>query len=107
MKDDPKVYDAYALYPARFVEAYRKEGINAYAVAVQNEPKIATNYPSCLWSSAQFLAFIRDHAGQLFASQGETAEIWLATIQDADYTDFPQTVLNDPESRCVRDHRWF
>lgn len=95
MKDDPKIYDAFALYLAKFLEAYRKEGIKAYAVAVQNEPKIETHYPSCLWSSRQFLTFIKDHIGPLFKKLGSPGEIWLGTIQDGDYTDFPQTVLGD------------
>jgi glucosylceramidase len=95
MKDDPKVYAAYALYLAKFLEAYQKEGINAYAVAVQNEPKIETNYPSCLWTSRQFLAFIKDYIGPLFTSRGVKGEIWLATLQDGDYTDFPSVILSD------------
>ncbi len=66
MKDDPKIYDAYALYLARFLESYQKEGLNVFAVCIQNEPTIDTRYPSCLWTSRQFLTFTRDHIGPLF-----------------------------------------
>ncbi len=95
MRDDPRVYDAYALYLARFLEAYKKEGINAYGVAVQNEPKIDRNYPTCLWTSRQFLVFIRDHLGPLFKKLGSPGEIMLGTLQDGDYSDFPAVVLGD------------
>ncbi|HJX01848.1 MAG TPA: hypothetical protein VJ348_01585, partial [Candidatus Humimicrobiaceae bacterium] len=63
MKDDPLIYEAYALYLARFVEEYRNEGIDIFMVAVQNEPFIERNYPTCLWTPQQFLTFIRDYMG--------------------------------------------
>lgn len=95
MKDDPKIYDAYALYLAKFLESYQSQGINAFAVCVQNEPLIETHYPSCLWTPQQFVTFIRDHLGPLFLDRGIKGEIWLGTLQDGDYTKFPETVLLD------------
>jgi glucosylceramidase len=103
MKDDPKIYDAYALYLAKFLESYQAQGINAFAVCVQNEPLITTHYPSCLWTPEQFRIFVRDHLGPLFTSRGVKGEMWLGTLQDADYTKFPETVLRDPEAnRYIR-----
>jgi glucosylceramidase len=37
--DDPRIYDAYARYFVKFIEAYRREGVPIYAVTVQNEPQ--------------------------------------------------------------------
>ena len=96
MKDDPLIYEAYALYLARFVEEYRNEGIDIFMVAVQNEPFIERNYPTCLWTPQQFLTFIRDYMGPLFEERNVGAEIMLGTLQDEDYTAFPETVLSDP-----------
>lgn len=98
MKDDPDIYEAFALYLARFVEEYRNEGINVFAVAVQNEPYIERNYPTCLWTPEQFLTFIRDYMGPLFEKRDLDVEIMLGTIQDGDFTSFPFTVLSDPEA---------
>ncbi len=80
LKDDPKIYAAYALYLAKFVEAYRAEGIPVFMVVPQNEPGQLQTYPSCDWSAAQFLVFIRDHLGPLFEQRKVGAEIWLGTI---------------------------
>ena len=96
MKDDPEVYQAYALYLARFVEEYRTEGIDLFAVAVQNEPRIETHYPSCLWGSNQFETFIKDHLGPLFAERPVDASIMLGTLQEGDFWTFP-SLLNDPD----------
>ncbi|MBN1797736.1 MAG: hypothetical protein JW822_04105 [Spirochaetales bacterium] len=101
MKDDPKIYEAFALYLARFAEEYQKEGVNLYAVAVQNEPLIETKYPSCLWTPRQFLVFIRDYMGPLFKARNVNAEIMLGTVQDRDFRKFPLTVLNDPEANKI------
>jgi len=96
MKDDPQVYEAFALYLARFVEEYNAENIDIYAVAVQNEPTIRTHYPSCIWTPEQFLVFIRDYMGPLFEERNMETEIMLGTIQDGYYTAYPETVLSDP-----------
>ncbi len=39
MKDDPRVYRAYADYLVRFVEAYEAEGVPVYGLTIQNEPQ--------------------------------------------------------------------
>jgi len=97
MKDDPRIYAAYALYLARFVEEYQKAGINLYAVAVQNEPRMETRYPSCLWTPKQFLTFIRDHMGPLFEERKVNAQIMMGTICPRRYNRFPGLVLSNPK----------
>jgi glucosylceramidase len=39
VKDDPRVYDAYARYFVRFVREYRRAGVPIDAVTLQNEPQ--------------------------------------------------------------------
>ena len=39
LKDDPRVYDAYARYFVRFVQEYRRAGVPIDAVTLQNEPQ--------------------------------------------------------------------
>ncbi|MGW6280376.1 discoidin domain-containing protein [Kribbella sp. NPDC055071] len=39
LKDDPKVYDAYARYLVKFVQAYAKAGVPIDFISVQNEPQ--------------------------------------------------------------------
>src|SRR4030042_3532652 len=65
-------------------------------VAVQNEPLIKRNSPTCLWTPEQFLTFIRDYMGPLFEERNVGAEIMLGTLQDSDYSAFPETLLSDP-----------
>jgi glucosylceramidase len=96
MKDDPRIYAAYALYLAKFVESYRAEGIDVFMVVPQNEPGQLTQYPSCDWTPAQYIAFIGDHLGPLFESRAANAEIWAGTfnVPTWDVT----SVLKDPRA---------
>jgi glucosylceramidase len=98
MRSDSATLDAYALYLARFVEAYRDAGLAIRAVHVQNEPVEQTRYPSCLWSPELMRDFVRDHMGPVFASRAVPAEIWLGTLDRADMR-YPTTVLTDPVAR--------
>ena len=36
-----------AKYLRKFIEAYKEQGIDIYAITLQNEPLLETNYPSC------------------------------------------------------------
>lgn len=96
MKDDPKVYDAYALYLERFVEAYQAEGIDLFAVAVQNEPDIERHYPTCLWTPEQIRVFVKDHLGPLFKQNNVNAKIMLGTFDDGVFAKYPK-LLHDSD----------
>ena len=74
---------AHALYLARFVEEYAKEGINVVAIQPQNEPGYLQDYPSCGWSPNQMTDYIRDHLGPLFAERLPDTEVWLGTLSNA------------------------
>jgi glucosylceramidase len=93
---DSQTLDAYALYFSKYVQAYWNEGINVYAVHVQNEPIYSTRYPSCLWSTTEFRDFIKNHLGPRFQQDNLNCEIWVGTIPDSGTMDsYADTVLKD------------
>ena len=98
MRDDPTALSPYALYLARFVEAYRAEGLTVQAIHVQNEPAQLTRYPSCLWTPELIRDFVRDHLGPTFESRQVPAEIWLGTLNTADPR-YASVVLGDAGAR--------
>jgi len=99
MRDEPAVYAAHALYLARFVEEYGAEGIPVAAVAVQNEPYIANDYPSCRWEPSQFPTFVRDYLGPTLQQRGLPTTILLGTFNDPANEDHAMAVLDDPAAR--------
>jgi glucosylceramidase len=82
MKDDATVLDAFALYLAKFVEEYGKEGIPITAIHPQNEPGFVQDYPSCSWTGALMAKFIGNHLGPTFQERGVTAEIFVGTMSN-------------------------
>jgi len=95
----PQVLRAYALYLARFVEAYAREGIAIRQIHVQNEPLADQKFPSCLWTGEQMRDFIRDYLGPIFRRRRLGAEIWLGTLNTDDHDGYPLTVLSDAKAR--------
>ena len=80
MKDDPRVYEAYALYLAKFVAAYAQRGIRIAMVVPQNEPGQLTHYPSCDWQPSQYVAFIGEHLAPMFRRRHLPTQIFVGTI---------------------------
>ena len=53
--------DTWAHMIARFVDEYRKLGVNITHVTVQNEPEAVQTWESCLFSAGQERRFVREH----------------------------------------------
>jgi len=101
IKDDARIFDALALYFARYVEAYAAEGIPIYMVMPQNEPNIDSNYTSCLWTGKQLATFIGQHLGPVFEARGLDTQIYLGTLNDDDkrggYAYWVEPSMRDPQ----------
>jgi glucosylceramidase len=94
MIDEARVYEAYALYLAKFVRAYAAEGIPVTMVVPQNEPGQLTDYPSCDWTPDQFRVFIGEHLGPLFRRVLPGTKVFAGTINRAEFDLL--SVLTDP-----------
>jgi glucosylceramidase len=98
MRDDARVYSAYALYLKKFAQAYGAEGIPIEAIAVQNEPGILRAYPTCGWASNQYLSFVRDYLGP--ALEGSGTGVMLGTFNSPEDVFHAQAVLSDPKAKA-------
>jgi len=97
IKTDDKTMDALALYFEKYVQAYRKEGINIFMIMPQNEPTENTSYPSCLWNGVQLHDFIKNHLSPRFTADSVDCDIWLGTFTNSDYSYVSPTV-DDPDA---------
>jgi glucosylceramidase len=70
---------AYALYFSRFIEAYRAEGINIFAVMPQNEFNSAQIFPSCCWTAAGLADFVGNYLGPSMQEAG--VEVFFGTME--------------------------
>jgi glucosylceramidase len=115
--DSPQVYQAYALYLLKFIEAYRANGVTVDAITVQNEPQNRTpaGYPGTDLPSAQEEAVIEDLGPMLRAAHLRTEIFaydhnWSEHPNDiastppdetADINDYPEQVLQSPAAKWV------
>jgi glucosylceramidase len=83
LKDDPKIYQAYALYFSKYVQAYAKEGITVNRIVVQNEQDVSTKYPSCNMPPKQMGEFVINYLRPQFEKDNIPAEIWAGSFRTA------------------------
>ena len=90
----PQIYQAYALYLLKFIEAYRANGVNVNAITVQNEPQDRTTdtYPGTDMPSAQEAAVIEDLGPMLRAAHLRT-EIF---AYDHNWSEHPNDIASTP-----------
>lgn len=87
---------AYALYFSKFIDAYRNEGIDIFAVMPQNEFNSAQIFPSCCWTAAGLANFIGQYLGPAMKEKG--VEVMFGTMERANEL-LVDTILNDPACR--------
>ena len=62
-----KVYEAYADYFVRYIQAYKNNGIDINAITVQNEPEFtSSSYPSMSMGAAEQAKFVGQYLGPAF-----------------------------------------
>jgi glucuronoarabinoxylan endo-1,4-beta-xylanase len=70
-------YAAYATWLANYVQSLKAQGINLYALSVQNEPDMCMSYDSALWSGSDIDTFVKTNLGPTFASNGLSTLIFV------------------------------
>jgi glucosylceramidase len=91
---DEKYYKAYALYFAKFIQAYRQQGIHIGMVMPQNEFNSAQIFPSCTWTAAGLSKFISYLGPQMQALQ---VNVFFGTMERANKK-LVDTILTTTES---------
>jgi len=91
---EDKYYQAYALYFAKFIQAYRQQNIKIGMVMPQNEFNSAQVFPSCTWTAAGLAKFISYLGPQM---QALDVNLFFGTVERANEK-LCDTILSDPQS---------
>ena len=68
-------YRPWAVYIAKYVQAYLDEGIPVTMITMQNESIAATAWDSCVWEAEDQKIFLRDHLWPVFEEAGLTGKV--------------------------------
>lgn len=66
----PEYREAWANMFVKYIEAYAAEGIDIWAVSVQNEAKAVQRWDSCLYTAEEEKDFVRDYLGPTLEQAG-------------------------------------
>ncbi|MCU0377320.1 MAG: glucosylceramidase [Bacteroidales bacterium] len=91
-------FAAYAKYFVKYIQGMKAEGITIDAITIQNEPLHPGNNPSMYMTASDQALFIKQSLGPAFAAAGINTKI-IIYDHNADRTDYPLEVLNDPDAR--------
>ncbi|MDR1371811.1 MAG: beta-glycosidase [Dysgonamonadaceae bacterium] len=72
-------FKTYANYFAKFIEAYRENGINIFMVMPQNEFNSCQPFPSCTWQASALNKFIGEYLGPKMKELG--VEVAFGTME--------------------------
>ena len=90
---EPRYLQAYALYFSLFIDAYREQGIDIFAVMPQNEFNSDQVFPSCCWTAASLANFVGNYLGPAMEKKG--VEVMFGTMERANEA-LVDTILLDP-----------
>lgn len=97
-KMENRYLEAYSLYFSKFVQAYKKEGIDISFVMVQNEPIYQPHWQSCTWRPEDLAFFIGRYLGPQFQKDSIESEIWLGTVNSSD-PNFVRKIVDDKDAK--------
>jgi glucosylceramidase len=92
----PAMYDPFARYFVKYIQAYAAHGIPIDYVSLQNEPfYVPGDYPGMFMDAATQATVIRVHLLPAFASRGITTKV-LVWDHNWDRPDYPEEVFASP-----------
>ncbi|UPK44845.1 glycoside hydrolase family 30 protein [Paenibacillus pabuli] len=102
--NDPRVYEAYARYFMKYIEAYQAKGIPIYGITLQNEPEFTTaDYPSMSMGAEEQAMFIRDYLGPALKDTGLDTRIIAYDHNWDQAVEYTSKVLEDEQAAAYID----
>ncbi|MDF7807730.1 hypothetical protein P4E94_09800 [Pontiellaceae bacterium B12219] len=81
LKDDPEIYEAYALYFTKYIQAYAKHGVNIERLIIQNETDMNPKYPGCDMKPEQMAELTFDYIQPALKKARLKTELWAGSFR--------------------------
>jgi glucosylceramidase len=66
----PEYFHSWALYYAKFIKAYREEGVPVWGITIQNEPMATQIWESCIYYAEDERDFLKNSLGPVMTEEG-------------------------------------
>jgi len=92
-------YQAWANYYAKFVKAYKAEGIPIWGISIQNEPMATQKWESCIFTAEEERDFLKNNLGPTMKREGLADKKIIVWDHNRDLIyQRASTLLDDPEA---------
>jgi len=97
-KDGDEYLESWALYLSKFLTAHKEQGIDFWAITVQNEPEFDAPWEACMYTPEQERDFIINHLGPRMAQDHPDLQIMIYDHNKDDIVTWAETILSSPEA---------
>ncbi len=95
----PEYYDSWALYYAKFIQAYESEGIPIWGLTIQNEPMATQRWESCIYTAEEERDFLKNHLGPTLEKEGLGDKKIIVWDHNRDLINHrTNTIMEDPDA---------
>ncbi|MGC6456398.1 MAG: glycoside hydrolase family 30 protein [Coraliomargaritaceae bacterium] len=95
----PEYRDTWALYYAKFIQAYEKEGIPVWGITIQNEPAAVQRWESMNYTAEEERDFLKNHLGPTLQKEGLGDKKIVVWDHNRDLiTHRADTIFGDPDA---------
>ncbi len=95
----PEYRESWALYYARFIQAYESEGVPIWGLTIQNEPMATQRWESCIYTAEEERDFLKNHLGPTLAREGLGDKKIIVWDHNRDLiANRANTIFGDPEA---------
>ncbi|MCD9187648.1 MAG: hypothetical protein LUM44_14610 [Pyrinomonadaceae bacterium] len=101
----PEFAASWAMYYAKFIKAYEKEGIPIWGISVQNEPMATQTWESCIYTAEEERDFLKNHLGPTMRKEGLSNKKIIIWDHNRDLIyQRVSTILSDPAAAKYATH---
>eukprot|EP01091_Cochliopodium_minus_P009727 TRINITY_DN2458_c0_g1_i1.p1 TRINITY_DN2458_c0_g1~~TRINITY_DN2458_c0_g1_i1.p1 ORF type:complete len:621 (+),score=175.45 TRINITY_DN2458_c0_g1_i1:33-1895(+) len=93
-----QVFQSWANYYVKFINAYRNLGVEFWGLTVQNEPLFAAPWEACYYNGSNERDFLKGYLGPALRKNFPELSIMVYDHNKDQVYDFANTILSDPEA---------
>ena len=95
----PEFANTWALYIAKFIQAWEAEGVPLWGITIQNEPMAVQRWESMIYTAEEERDFLKNHLGPVLRAQGLGEKKIVVWDHNRDLiAQRADTILSDPEA---------
>lgn len=95
---DQRYQRAWALYMARWMQAWRKHGLPMWGLSPQNEVEFAAPWEACVWTPQEMRDFIKKHLGPTLEKEVPGTKLMIYDHNKDHIVKWASTIYSDPDS---------